>query len=869
MHVYHLILIHPARILLHFPSQKKQQPPVSVEMLHSFSVLFLLLPLLPFCLLFLFSPAEAVDDTYTLPNEHFINCGSKSNATFGIRNFTQDQNSGPFSGKGSKPVKDTKPSADTPMLYQTARIFGRPYPYKFKISQKGTYLVRLHFCAFTSSVSLADAVFDVSAQPTASGPWLLLLSNFTMKNSNESTVIKEFLLTVGAGKFEIYFIPSQISRLAFVNAIEVFLAPTGFIPDNATRINFLGIKGNYHGLLSNVLQKIYRINVGGSNITAKTDTLMRYWIPDDQFLVFPGSAENWHRQYVKLEYEQGANGSTKFIAPEDVYRTAKKLTSGQTNFSNITWRFKVNEHARHFVRAHFCDLISPSLHYPGLNLCINGIFCQLISPLEIVKRLAAPFYADFVVDSGKSGNIDVSVGPYSNTDQTAFLNGLEIMQLMENSYSSFVPPKRKKKILVIIAGSLGLAFAFIIIVIVLVCLVCLKGDPGKIQRLPSSLALLGGWSVNEMSTARTAGLSLCLELRIPFAEIQQATQDFDSTFFIGEGGFGKVYCGTLRAEKVAVKRRAPGHKQGLAEFQTEIMVLSRTRHRNLVSLIGYCDERSEMILVYEFMEKGTLRDNLYDTNGCSKQNGLSWTERLEICIGTAAALHYLHTGSAVKIIHRDVKSTNILLDENYTAKVSDFGISKSGHSDLTLNHTDVKGSFGYLDPEYFVSSELTEKSDVYSFGVVLLEVLCARPAIINSPQKEEVNLADWGLLWLKKGQLEKIIDPVLVDKINPDSLRKFGELAEKCLEAKGTKRPTMHEVLWDLEYALSLHTGISREQPDESITNSSLQFGPPVLLDVPTCSFLIEENEQSIVGNHGSDTSASEVFSQLKFAGAR
>ncbi|XP_021300786.1 probable receptor-like protein kinase At5g24010 [Herrania umbratica] len=867
MHVYHFILIHPTRILLHLSSQKKQQTPVSVEMLHSFSVLFSLLPLLLFCSL-LFSPAEAVDDTYSLPYEHFINCGSKSSVTFGIRNFTQDQNSGPFSGKGSKPVKDTKPSADTPPLYQTARIFRRPYPYKFKIGQKGTYLVRLHFFAFTSSVSLADAVFNVSAQPDASAPGLLLLSNFTMKNSHESAVIKEFLLTVGAGKFEIYFIPSQISCLAFVNAIEVFLAPTGFIPDNATHINFSGIKDNYHGLLCNVLQKIYRINVGGSNITAKTDTLMRYWIPDDQFLLFPGSAENRHKPYVKLEYERGANGSTKYIAPEDVYRTAKKLTSGQTNFSNITWRFKVNEHARHFVRAHFCDFISLSLHYPGLNLCINGKFCQLISSYEIVNQLTAPFYVDFVVDSGKSGNIDISVGPNSSTDQTAFLNGLEIMQLMENSCSSFVPPKHKKKILVIIAGSLGLAFAFIIIVVVIVCLVCLKEDLDKVQRLPSSLALLGGWSVNEMSTARTAGLSLCLELRIPFAEIQQATQDFDSKFFIGEGGFGKVYCGTLRAEKVAVKRRAPGHKQGLAEFQTEIMVLSRTRHRNLVSLIGYCDERSEMILVYEFMEKGTLRDNLYDTNGCSKQNGLSWTARLEICIGTATALHYLHTGSAVKIIHRDIKSTNILLDENYTAKLSDFGISKSSHSDITLNHTGVKGSFGYLDPEYFMSSELTEKSDVYSFGVVLLEVLCARPAIINSPQ-EEVNLADWGLLWLKKGQLEKIIDPVLVDKINPDSLRKFGELVEKCLEAKGTKRPTMRDVLWDLEYALSLHTGINREQPDESITNSSLQFGPPVLLDVPTSSFLIEENEQSIVGNHGSDTSASEVFSQLKFAGAR
>ncbi|XWS41838.1 hypothetical protein CRYUN_Cryun17cG0117100 [Craigia yunnanensis] len=834
-------------------------------MLHCYAVLFLLLPLLVFCSLFLLSPAEAVGDTYTLPSEYFINCGSKSNVTFGIRSFTGDRNSGPFSGRGSKPVQDTKPSVDTPIVYQTARIFKRPCPCKLKISQSGIYMVRLHFFAFSSSVSLADAVFNVLAHPDASASWLLLLSNFTMKNSNESTVVKEFLLTIGAGKFVIYFIPSQIPCLAFVNAIEVFLAPTGFIPDNATLINFLGIKGNYSGLLSKVLQKAYRINVGGPNITEKSDTLMRYWIPDDQFLLFPVFAENRQISYDQLKYERGANGSTKYIAPADVYRTAKVLNSNNSGFSNITWRFNVNEHAWHFVRAHFCDL-SLSL-VDGFNLCINGKICQWISPYETVNQLAAPFYADFVVDSGKSGNIDISVGPHINsTTQTAFLNGLEIMQLMENS--SFVPPKPKKKILLIIAGSLGLAFAFIIMAVVMVRLVCMKEDPDKISRLPTSLALFGA-SENDMSTARTAGLSLSLELRISYAEIRQATQDFDSKSFIGEGGFGKVYSGTLHGEKVAVKRREPGHKQGLAEFQTEIMVLSRTRHRNLVSLIGYCDEKSEMILVYEFMEKGNLRDNLYDTNGCSKQNGLSWEKRLEICIGSATALHHLHTGSAVKIIHRDVKSTNILLDENYTAKVSDFGISKSSNSDQAPDNTGVKGSIGYLDPEYFMSLELTEKSDVYSFGVVLLEVLCARPAIINSPQKEEVNIADWGLLWLKTGRLEKIIDPVLVDKINPNSLRKFGEIVEKCLDAKGSKRPTMHDVLWDLEYALSLHTGINREDPDESTTNASLQFGLPVPLHLPTSSFLVEENEQSIVGNNGSDTSTSEVFSQLKFAGAR
>ncbi|OMP01894.1 hypothetical protein COLO4_11495 [Corchorus olitorius] len=850
-------------------------------MLHSFMVLFTLLPL-QLCSIFLISPSEALDTNYTLPSEYFINCGSKSSVKFGKENFSQDK----YYGSG-KPVTDTKPSSDTHVLYQTARICQNPCPYKLKIRQDGTYVVRFHFFAFSTSVNLADAVFDVSvsAQPDASAPFLSLLSNFTIKSSNESIVVKEFLLTIKAGKFEIYFIPSQNSSgFAFINAIEVFLAPTGFIPDKTIHINSTGIKGNYSVLLSTVLQKVHRINVGGSTVTADNDTLMRNWILDDQFMLIPGSAETKQfGSYDKLIYGR-PNGSTEFIAPREVYGTAKMLnTSTQTNFANITWRFKVNEQAKHFVRVHFCDFVN-SLEYPGISLCINGNFCQWISPYETVQRLAAPFYADFVVESAKSGNLDISVAPYSPgeiVNHIAFLNGLEIMQLMENPYSSFVPPRPKKKILLIIAASLGLAFAFIIIVIVIVRLVCMKEDQSKIPGLSSSLALLGG-SVNDKSSARTAALNLCLELKIPFAEIQQATQDFDTAFFIGEGGFGKVYGGVLRGDqKVAVKRREPGQNQGLEEFQRvydqkkeefhrEIMVLSQTRHRNLVSLIGYCDEKSEMILVYEFMEKGNLKDNLYDSNGCSKQNGLSWEQRLDICIGTAKALHHLHTGSAVKIIHRDVKSTNILLDENYKAKVSDFGISKSSQSDLALDNTCVKGTIGYMDPEYFMSSELTEKSDVYSFGVVLLEVLCARPAVINSTQKEEVNLADWGLHWLKKGQLEKIIDPFLVGKINPNSFRKFGEIAERCLGAKGCNRPTMDEVLYDLEYALSLHTGIQKEQLDESITNASLTFGLPLLLHLPTSSFIdpAEANDQSIVGNVGSDASA-KTFSHLEAAAAK
>ena len=829
-----------------------------MEMVHSHKTIFQICFLLPlqFSSFLLFSLA------YTDPDKHFINCGAKSDAKlYNDQVFVADRNSASFSTGKSEHVSNT--STWIPELYQTARVYRQPCSYRFEIDQNGTYIVRLHFFAYLSGrANLYDALFNVSASGFS------LLTNFSIRNSSDSPVIKEFLLTIPQGDFRIQFIPSQNSSLAFVNAIEVFLANETRITDKVTRVTSAGNAGNYKGFLSRALHTIHRINFGGSQIEYD-EYYWRKWEADDDIYIMPNNDSAKSTPYSQTpNYKSGL--ATNYTAPDDVYKTAKQLKrdcdSCNASRLNLTWCFPVSKNTSHFVRVHFCDIVLKTLNDTMFNLYIYSNFVQLIDPYNITGDFAVPFYIDYVVDSDDSGFANFSISPSENGSpiRNAFLNGLEIMEFMKTSGSVLDECKPVKKLspVIKIIGSVGSGAFMILIIVVALRLKCRKSMPDQ----SLTKLLFGGLSFNRLtegSANSSVPSNLNLSWRISLAEIQFATKNFNAKLLIGEGGFGKVYKGTLHnGTRVAVKRSEAGHGQGIEEFQTEIIVLSQIRHQHLVALIGYCDERSEMILVYEYMEKGTLREHLYHSNDNSEsspsRSELSWKQRLEICIGAATGLHYLHTGPAGGIIHRDVKTTNILLNENYVAKVADFGLSKSGILDPEHFTMGVKGSFGYLDPEYLTTLQLTEKSDVYSFGVVLLEILCARPAINNSLPMDEMNLAEWGMLWQRKGQLEKIIDPVLVGKIKPSSLRKFGETAEKCLKTSGADRPKMHEVLYDLQYALKLQeTAMHADPGEDSTINTSFELRLPLAWQLHSDRILMEEDDHTPMGgDDDSDTKA-------------
>ncbi|KAK6237706.1 hypothetical protein QUC31_003175 [Theobroma cacao] len=546
-----------------------------------------------------FYPVLILSEPYVFPDKYFINCGSSSSVKLGSRNFVGDKNPNSFRVEKGKPVEDTSQSVGL-SLYQTARFHTSPFSYNLNITKTGLHVVRLHFFPFMSGqVNLVDALFNVSASRKS------LVSNFSVRNSS-FPVIKDFWVPINSTSFRIHFIPAQQTSFAFVNAIEVFLIPD--LVDDRTLVTTAGSPGNYLGLPSQVLRTVQRVNVGGRPLNDPT-AIASEWVADDDYIFVGNLAKNCSYFSGRLNYDDNIGAFQNFV-PDLVYKTCKEvdLTNNQTsNSANITWHFNVSKNARHLVRVHFCDIISPSPNVFKFNLFIYGRFSQNINPYEYTVQTAVPFYYDFVVDSGDSDFISISVVTLDGSlEKIAYLNGLEIMEFItEPGLELGGSEPKKKPVLFIITGSV--VGVFVICSLIVVFLLCKK----RIKRKP---------------------------------------------------------------------------------FET---------------MASY-------------------------------------------------------------------------------------------------------------------------------------------------------------------GELEKIIDPSVAGQINPNSLRKFSEMVEKCLKPNGVDRPTMLDICWDLEYTLQLEqTAVRREPHEDSTIDASLNMSSRPFQRLPSNNLPIEKDDVPMVRDDGSDTTASGVFSQLRIDGGR
>ncbi|PRQ55194.1 putative protein kinase RLK-Pelle-CrRLK1L-1 family [Rosa chinensis] len=617
--------------------------------------------------------------------------------------------------------------------------------------------------------------------------------------------------------------------------------------------------GSYPIGNNTALEMVYRINVGGGPISPYADTGMyRTWETADETYL-DDISKKLSVLTVNNTIELNFVKIPEYSAPKPVYRTGRSMGMNKTmNKSyNLTWVFPLDPKFYYLVRLHFCEFESNITKYGDRSFQIYMANQTAQAHADVIGWSGAngnPVYRDYVVGmfmspvgSQKKVNFFLGLaalrGDWYTVYNDASLNGLEIFKLSDSNGSlarpnpDSPPPTLAQQIPKSSTASKSHTSLLPITVCVLSGVLLLLSVLGIFD-------FRRGRKVEESSSSQgtlTLPSHLCHYFSLP--EMKAATQNFNDSRIIGVGGFGHVYEGFLEdgATHVAIKRLKAMSSQGASEFRTEIEMLSRLCHRHVVSLIGYCADEGEMILVYDYMARGTLGDHLYHTDNPP----LLWEQRLHICIGAAQGLHYLYTGTKGTIIHRDVKSTNILLDENWVAKVSDFGLSKNGVITLSKTHitTKVKGSFGYLDPEYYRSQHLTEKSDVYSFGVILCEVLSGRSAV-TTVDNDRVDLAGWAKKCHGNGKLDQIIDPNLKGKIAVRCLHKFVSIAMRCMDDNRINRPSMDDVVRELQFALKM------QQNNEDYTDR-------IEMTVQDRIALIKDNEGSCSSEQSSGANES------------
>ncbi|KDP41349.1 hypothetical protein JCGZ_15756 [Jatropha curcas] len=597
------------------------------------------------CLYFLFdsitcASTNTSSSSSTEKSKILLNCGSAESVSFNGKNWTGDRGSKfmpPDYERSTTISVASSPLIVVPEIpYSTARVFHSHFSYAFPFSP-GFKFIRLHFYPSSSYFNARFSV--VSGQYT-------LLNNFSphiMAETLQSPYFtKDFVVYLKDNILDISFIPSSSPRgaYAFVNGIEIYNFPSNFS-------NYAAVSRKpAFEILHRVIMRT------GSELSDKKEQWQ--WIDDSSFIFGNSTTGSLIYAYETIKVLWGY--MSEYAAPTFLYDSARIMGSDDAvNLSyNLTWRFLVETGFKYLVRLHLCEI---SYDVTEVNQRVFTVYINnrtVEKSLDVIALAGAPFVAifkDYVVmvpeeETGETNQkLWLALHPNSQSKpkfQNAILNGVEIIKISDanNNLASSVQsrigkPNNKIRLIMIIIGCVVVCSGGTLIL----CFILYRrrkmnsDDHSKVSAIPST------W--------------LCYQFKL--SDIKLATNNFSEALVIGEGGFGKVYRGSINGgtTQVAIKRKGPKSQQGMQEFLTEIDLLPTIHHMNLVSLLGFCQEHNELILVYEYMPCGTLRDHLYKG---SNNPPLSWNQRLKICIGAARGLHYLHCGTKNSIIHRDIKS---------------------------------------------------------------------------------------------------------------------------------------------------------------------------------------------------------------------
>ncbi|XP_057522108.1 probable receptor-like protein kinase At5g39020 isoform X2 [Amaranthus tricolor] len=705
-------------------------------------------------------------------------------------------------------------------LYDMARIFRATTTYSIPVTTWGPKLVRLYFPPLSISYDIIDTKSSFLSL-TING--FNILRNFsafavtTNAKAHANTtapvtdgLVREIYISLDEGDgqraINLTFSPSNPDGFGFINGLEIISIPDGLYLNRSGSNMVPYLTGGFQDYLNSpfnfsdsiTMENIIRLNVGGS-IVDQSDVsgLSRTWFGRDDDYMINGLNYTLSYDDTTINYTVA---TPSYTAPELVYLTmrfmgpyVKELKKNQ----NLTWLFEVDVGFNYLVRLHFCEL-DPNINNTGQRLFDVSINNQMgahdIDVFALTGGILIPMYRDFVTLFEGSGTNKASVetrGLLSVTltpDLTAtygdvMLNGLEIFKL-SSSNGSLAAPNPTLPL-----QRIGIGICMLIALILLYKKMNSLSEKSKeIETLLKQHGSLG-------------------PKRHTYADLKRITNSFKIK--LGEGGYGIVYKGKLHCgDQVAVKilKRSSNRDMDMVEFINEVASIGNTNHKNIVKLLGFCYEGSKRALIYDYMPCGSLEKF---THGGRDENNqqLSWKSLFEIAIGIARGLEYLHQGCNTRILHFDIKPQNILLDENYCPKISDFGLSKiCPQKDSIISMSEARGTAGYIAPEVFFKrfGGVSHKSDVYSYGMLVLEMVGCRK---NIDTKVEHSSEQYFPHWIYK-QLEEVeeIDQIDTTNNNEGSVlkRKMVVVGLWCIQTNPFTRPNMTRVVEMLEGTLDL-----------------------------------------------------------------